>query len=112
MKLIILFALTATVLCTANSGKMQAGSRDAQTSPGDIPDSMVLAESPFNDTETVGLDARDGDINKRAYHNVYFCVDPNWGGYCANRGGPAGACSKLTSIMCHFYRWLRALVKS
>lgn len=100
MKLIICLALTATVLCTAIAGKMQAESRDTQISPADIPDSLVLAESPLNDTETVGLDARDGYTNKRAYHNVYFCVDSNWGGYCANRGGAAGACSKLTSIMC------------
>lgn len=53
---------------------------------------MVLAERPLNETALSDLDARDGDMSKRANHGVYLCVDAYWQGYCVHITSPSGVC--------------------
>ncbi|KAI7787706.1 hypothetical protein LA080_015075 [Diaporthe eres] len=97
MKLIVVLALAATAVCTTTSTRLPAGVQYTQISPADIPDSIVLAEPPFNETALSDLDARDHDLSKRANHGVYLCVDAYFKGYCVHITSPADVCVPLAS---------------
>lgn len=102
MKLTIILTLAATAVCTTTSIRLPAGVEYTQISPAEIPDSIVLAKPPFNETTALSdLDARDADLTKRANHGVYLCVDANWKGYCVKINSPSGVCGMFDITMCH-----------
>lgn len=110
MKLKIVLALAATAVCTTASIRLPAGVQYTQISPADIPDSIVLADAPFNETGPPNLDARDRDMSKRDNHGVYFCVDPYWQGYCVHIVSPSGVCGMFDITMCPCDRLLGASI--
>lgn len=110
MKLAIVFTLAVTAVCTATSVRLPAGVQYTQISPAEIPDSIVLADSPFNETALSDLDARDGDMSKRANHGVYLCVDAYFQGYCVHITSPSGVCGMFGFVPSHCNQFIGASV--
>ena len=109
MQLTAILALAATAACSVLPAGLPAGVEYTQISAADIPESIRLAPA-FNETAVAFVEARDGDLSKRANHGVYLCVDAYWGGHCAYITAGAGVCGK--SFLPHPCRFFRCSVRS